>query len=60
MVPTRFAADVAIAELRKARIKHQKSTHLFVVPKLCAPLWMKQVFKVADFMFEDVPAGREF
>ena len=57
--PPPFVADVAIAELRKARIKRQKSSHLFVVPKLCAPLWMKQVFKAADFVFE-VPAGRGF
>ena len=58
--PPPFAADVAIAELRKARIKkRQNSTHLFVVPKLCAPLWRKQVYKAADLVFE-VPAGRDF
>ena len=54
--PPPFAADVAIAELRKARIKRQSSSHVFVVPKLCAPLWMKQVFKAADLVFE-LPVG---
>ena len=54
--PPPFAADVAIAELRKARIKRQTSSHVFVVPKLCSPLWIKQVYKSADFVFE-LPAG---
>ena len=57
--PPPFVADIAIAELRKARIKRQTSTHVFVVPRLCSPLWMKQVFKAADFVFE-VPAGNPF
>ncbi|KAI2511896.1 hypothetical protein MHU86_2412 [Fragilaria crotonensis] len=57
--PPPFAADIAIAELRKARIRRQTSTHVFVVPRLCSPLWMKQVFKAADFVFE-VPAGHSY
>jgi hypothetical protein len=57
--PPPFVADIAISELRKARIKQQSSTHVFVVPKLCSPLWMRQVFKAADFVFE-VPAGQSF
>jgi hypothetical protein len=57
--PPPFAADVAIAELRKSRIKRQVSSHIFVVPKLCCPLWIKQVFKAADIVFE-VPAGQPF
>ena len=55
--PPPFVADIAISELRKARIKRQSLSHLFVVPSLCSPLWMKQVFKAADFVFE-IPAGR--
>ena len=57
--PAPFVADVAISELRKARIKRQTSTHVFVVPKLCSPLWIKQVYKAADFVFE-IPAGQPF
>ena len=57
--PPPFAADIAISELRKARIKRQISTHVFVVPKLCAPIWIKQVYKAADFVFE-IPAGQSF
>lgn len=46
--PPPAAADVAIEELRKARIKRQKSTHLIVIPKLLASQWMKQLYKTAD------------
>ena len=54
--PPPFAADVAISELRKARIKRQTSSHIFVVPRLCSPLWLKQVYKAADLVFE-LPPG---
>ena len=57
--PPPFAADVAISELRKARIKRQTSSHVFVVPKLCSPLWIKQLFKAADLVFE-IPSGQPF
>ena len=57
--PPPFVADVAISELRKARIKRQTSTHVFVVPKLCAPLWIKQLFKASDIVIE-IPAGQTF
>ena len=54
-----FVAGAAIAELRKARIKRQTSSHVVVVPKLCTPMWIKQLFKAADIVFE-VPAGQSF
>ena len=57
--PPPFAADIAIAELRKARLKRQSSAHLFVVPKLCCPLWTKQLFKASDIVIE-IPAGQPF
>ena len=55
--PPPFAADVALAELRKARIKRQASAHIFICPRLCAPLWLKQLYTAADIVFE-VPPGR--
>jgi hypothetical protein len=41
-----------LAALRKARIKRQTSTHVFVCPRLCCPLWLKQVYKAADIVLE--------
>jgi hypothetical protein len=56
--PPPFAAEVALAELRKARIKRQTSSHVFICPRLCMSLWQRQLFKCADFVFE-VPAGSQ-
>jgi hypothetical protein len=54
--PPPAAAQFAVEELRKARLKRQSSTHIFVCPRLMAPLWRRQLSKVADVVFE-VPAG---
>ena len=50
-----IAADVAIEELRKARVKRQKSTHLVFVPKLFTHLWKKQLIKACDIVLEIPP-----
>lgn len=54
--PAPMSAEVAIAELRKARIKRQESAHIFVCPRLCTTQWLKQLYRAADFVFE-VPVG---
>lgn len=54
--PAPLAAEVAIAELRKARIKRQNSSHVFVCPRLCTTQWVKQLYRSADLVFE-VPVG---
>jgi hypothetical protein len=53
--PSPFAADVAIAELRKARIKRQTSSHVFVCPRLCCSLWLKQIYRACDLVFQVLP-----
>lgn len=54
--PPPIAADVAMAELRKARIKRQNSCHIFVCPRLCTTQWAKQLYRASDFVFE-LPVG---
>jgi hypothetical protein len=54
--PPPAAANVALEELRKARIKRQHSIHVFVCPRLLKPLWFRQLYKVSDVVF-DVPPG---
>jgi hypothetical protein len=54
--PPPFAADIAIAELRKARIKRQTSSHIFICPWLCLSFWVRQLYKAADIVIE-LPAG---
>eukprot|EP00980_Cylindrotheca_fusiformis_P018324 scaffold5977_cov98-Cylindrotheca_fusiformis.AAC.1 len=57
--PPPAAANVALEELRKARIKRQTSTHIFLVPRLCTPSWLKQLFKAADLILE-IPPGSPY
>jgi hypothetical protein len=50
------AAEAALEEIRKARHKRQRSTHVIVCPKLLAPEWIKQFYKASDLVLS-VPAG---
>ena len=54
--PPPGAAPTALEQLRKARHKRQKSTHIFVCPRLLYPLWQRSLFRSADLIFE-IPAG---
>ena len=57
--PPPAAADVAVEQLRVARLKRADSTHVFVCPKLLSPLWCRQLYKAADVVIE-YNAGKEF
>ena len=50
------AAEAALEEIRKARHKRQRSTHVIVCPRLLAPEWMKQFYKASDLVLS-IPAG---
>jgi hypothetical protein len=54
--PPPAAADVALEQLRIARIKRQDSTHVFVCPRLFCPMWRKQMGKACDLIFS-IPVG---
>ena len=54
--PPPAACNVAIEELRKSRIKRQDSTHIFLVPRLMTPLWLKQLYKCCDLILEIPPS----
>ena len=57
-MPVPMSAEVALAELRKARIKRQQSSHVFFCVRLCTSQWVRHLFKAADFVFE-VPVGTD-
>jgi len=54
--PPPAAADAALEELRKARLKRRQSTHVIVIPRLCTTLWLKQLYKAADIVLYLPPA----
>ena len=53
------AGDAAVEELRKARLKRQNSTHVFLIPKLFTHLWQKQLLKACDILIK-IPPGHPF
>ena len=54
--PPPVAGGIAVEELRKSRHKSAESTHVFVLPRLCATEWRKQLHKAADVVLT-LPAG---
>ena len=50
--PAPAAGAVAVEELRHARHKRKDSTHIFVVPRLFATEWRKQLYRVSDVVLE--------
>ncbi len=57
--PAPAAAETALEELRMARLKRTKSTHVFVCPRLLEPQWRSHLHKSADLVLE-IPAGTSF
>jgi hypothetical protein len=55
-VPQPATADVALEEIRVARLKRQDSLHIIVVPRMMTPQWLRQLYKVLDIMFK-LPLG---
>ena len=53
--PPPAVAEAVVEELRKARHKRQRSTHVFVCQKLMKPSWLGQLYKVADIVMEIKP-----
>jgi len=49
--PPPAAADAALEELRKARLKRQDSTHIVIIPRLFTTSWLRQLHKTADIVF---------
>ena len=50
--PPPSAALIAVEQLRRARLKRECSTHVFIVPKIMSPEWQRQLFRVSDLYIE--------
>ena len=57
--PPPTAADVALEEPRKARMKRHNSTHIVLIPKLFTNYWRKQFHKCCDLILV-IPPRFEF
>jgi hypothetical protein len=54
--PPPCVADQCLEELRRARHKRQRSTLIFVCPKIMSYAWQRQLFRSADVVLQ-IPAG---
>ena len=50
--PPPVVADVALEEALKAIHKRKDAVHIFVIPRLFSPKWMRLFYKMADFVFK--------
>ena len=50
--PPPAGAHIAVEQLRKARLKRENSTHVFLVPRLMSMEWKRQLFRVSDLFLE--------
>ena len=57
--PHPAAADVALEELSKARMKRHNSTHIVIIPRMFTNYWRKQFHKCCDLIL-DIPAHFNF
>jgi hypothetical protein len=54
--PPPVIADIALEEAMKAIHKRMDTYHIFLIPRLCSPLWLHMLYKVSDIVFK-IPAG---
>ena len=48
--PQPIVADIAIEQLRQARLKRHSSIHVMIIPKLCYAMWRRQFYKAMDLI----------
>ena len=48
--PQPCIADIAIEQLRSARLKRHQSVHIMIIPKLCYATWRRQFHKAMDMI----------
>ena len=57
--PPAGAASVLVKECRVSRLKRKGILHILMVPKVMTTLWLKQLHKLCDIVFE-IPAGASY
>ena len=51
-----IVANVALEECAKAIHKRTDAYHIFLIPRLCSPCWLRSFYKLSDFVFK-IPPG---
>ena len=56
-MPPPVLADVALEECMKAIHKRTDAVHIFIIPRLYSPLWIRMFYKLSDFVFTLSPGS---
>ena len=56
--PPPVIADVALEECMKAIHKRTDAYHIFLIPRLYSPLWLRMLYKVSDVVVKIPPGSR--
>jgi hypothetical protein len=59
-LPPSVIADVTLEECAKAIHKRTDAYHVFLIPRLYSPLWLRMFYKVLDFVFKLPPGSRHW
>ena len=52
--PPPAGGQIAVEQIRRARLKRENSTHVVIIPRLMSMEWKRQLFRVSD-LFVDLP-----
>jgi hypothetical protein len=58
--PPPIIADIALEECAKAIHKRTNAYHIFLIPRLYSPLWLRMFYKLSDFVFKLPPGSRHW
>jgi hypothetical protein len=56
-MPPPALADVALEECMKAVHKRTDAVHVFLIPRIYSPLWIRMFYKLSDFVFKISPGS---
>jgi hypothetical protein len=59
-LPLPVIVDIALEECAKAIHKRTDAYHVFLIPRLYSPLWMRMFYKLSDFVFKLPPGSRHW
>jgi hypothetical protein len=58
--PPPIILNLALEECPKAIHKQTNPFHIFLIPQLYSPLWMRLLYKLSDFVFKIPPGSRHW
>ncbi len=58
--PAPVIADITLEECMKAVHKRMNAFHVFLIPRLYSPLWLRMLYKLSELVFKLSPGSRHW